>query len=107
MSDAAEQSGEEIAELREPEPDLHRRLTEGLLAPVVNGRTTPPAILDLIAGDRRWGVRYPLRLSLVRNPSTPLKTAWRLLETLRRIDLKPVAADPRRCGSGRGSCWER
>ncbi|MFL6197374.1 MAG: hypothetical protein ACJ75H_24520 [Thermoanaerobaculia bacterium] len=71
------------------------RLTEGLLAPVVNGRTTPPAILDLIAADRRWGVRYALRLSLVRNPSTPLKTAWRLLEALRRIDLKPVAADPR------------
>jgi hypothetical protein len=71
------------------------RLTEGVLAPVLHSASTPPAILELIANDRRWGVRYPLRLALVRNPLTPLKVAWRLLETLRRIDLQPVAADPR------------
>jgi hypothetical protein len=71
------------------------RLTEGVLAPVLHAAKTPPAILELIAGDRRWGVRYPLRLALVRNPSTPLKTAWRLLETIRQADLRPIAADPR------------
>jgi len=71
------------------------RLTEGLLAPVLHGGRTPPAVLDLIANDRRWGVRYPLRVALVRNPSTPLNTAWRLLESLRATDLRIVAADPR------------
>ena len=55
------------------------RLTEGLLAPVVHRAATPAAILELIAADRRWGVRYPLRLALARNPATPLATAWRLL----------------------------
>jgi len=71
------------------------RLTEGSLAPVVDRVSTPPAVLALIAADRRWGVRYPLRVALARNPSTPLETAWRILGTLRRTDLQPVAADPR------------
>lgn len=71
------------------------RLTEGTLAPVLHGARTPPAVLDLIANDRRWGVRYPLRVALVRNPSTPLDTAWRLVESLRTNDLRIVAADPR------------
>ncbi len=71
------------------------RLTEGVLAPVLHSASTSPAILELIANDRRWGVRYPLRLALVRNPATPLKVSWRLLEALRKADLRPVAADPR------------
>ncbi|HET9208867.1 MAG TPA: hypothetical protein VFR03_00640 [Thermoanaerobaculia bacterium] len=71
------------------------RLTEGMLAPVLHSASTSPAILELIANDRRWGVRYPLRLALVRNPATPLKISWRLLEALRKADLRPVAADAR------------
>jgi hypothetical protein len=71
------------------------RLTEGMLAPVLHRASTPPAILELVANDRRWGVRYALRLALVRNPATPLKISWRLLESLRKADLRPVAADGR------------
>jgi hypothetical protein len=71
------------------------RLTEAQLAPVVHRAATPPAVLELIAADRRWGVRYPLRVALARNPATPLATAWRLLAALRKGDLKAVAADPR------------
>jgi len=71
------------------------RLTEMLLAPVVARVSTPPAVLALVAGDRRWGVRYPVRVALARNPSTPVDVAWRILATLRRTDLQPVAADPR------------
>jgi len=91
-----------IAQLRlDPSPRViaalldNPRLTEGMLAPVLHSASTSPAILELIANDRRWGVRYPLRLALVRNPATPLKISWRLLEALRRADLRPVAADPR------------
>lgn len=71
------------------------RLTEGTLAPLVASAATPPAVLELIASDRRWGVRYPLKVALSRNPATPLDTAWRILGTLRKSDLKPVAADSR------------
>ena len=91
-----------IAQLRlDPSPQViaalldNPRLTEGMLAPVLHSASTSPAILELIANDRRWGVRYPLRLALVRNPATPLKISWRLLEALRKADLRPVAADPR------------
>lgn len=91
-----------LAQLRhDPSPRViaalldNPRLTEGILAPVVNGGATLPAILELIAADRRWGLRYPLRLAIARNPATPLATAWRLLGTLRKIDLKPMATDPR------------
>ena len=70
------------------------RLTEGQLAPVAHRAATLPAVLELIAADRRWGVRYPLRVALARNPAT-LATAWRLLAALRKSQTKAVAADPR------------
>ena len=91
-----------IAQLRhDPSPRViaalldNSRLTEALLAPVVQRAATPAAVLDLIAADRRGGVRYPLRVALARNPATPLATAWRLLAALRKNDLRAVAADPR------------
>jgi hypothetical protein len=71
------------------------RLTEGILAPLVHGETTSAPVLELIAADRRWGVRYPLRLALARNPATPLGAALRLLPALHKPDLKAVAGDPR------------
>jgi hypothetical protein len=71
------------------------RLTEGSLAPLAHGETTPTPVLELIAGDRRWGARYPLRLALARNPATPLGAALRLLPALHKADLKALAGDPR------------
>ena len=71
------------------------RLTEGLLAPLAHSETAQPAILDLLANDRRWGVRYDLRLALARNPRTRLPTALRLLGGLRKVDLRAVGADLR------------
>jgi hypothetical protein len=91
-----------LAQLRhDPSPRViaalldNPRLTEGVLVPVLQSATTPPAVLDLVAGDRRWGVRYPLRMALARNPRTPLETTLRILPTLRKPDLHAVAADPR------------
>jgi hypothetical protein len=102
MSLARRASPGVLAQLRhDPSPQVmaalldNPRLTEGLLLPVVHAAAASPAILELIAGDRRWGVRYPVRLALVKNPATPLQTAWRLLESLRRSDLAALAADPR------------
>jgi hypothetical protein len=102
MSLARRASPGVLAQLRhDPSPQViaalldNPRLTEGLLLPVVHAAAASPAILELIAGDRRWGVRYPVRLALVKNPATPLQTAWRLLESLRRSDLRPLAADAR------------
>lgn len=91
-----------LAQLRnDPNPRVigalldNPRLTEGILAPVLASSTTPPAVLGLIAGDRRWGVRYPLQVALAKNPRTPLETVLRILSSLRKPDLKIVASDPR------------
>lgn len=71
------------------------RLTEGLLLPLVASATASPLVLQLIAGDPRWGPRYPIRLAVARNPQTPVETALRTLPLLRKIDLKAMAGDPR------------
>lgn len=71
------------------------RLTEGSLAPLVHGESTPAPVLELIANDRRWGSRYPLRLALARNPATPLAAALHLLPALHKPDLRAIAGDPR------------
>jgi hypothetical protein len=71
------------------------RLTEGTLAPLVHRESTPGPVLELIAADRRWGSRYPLRLALARNPATPLAAVLRLLPLLHKYDLRAVAIDPR------------
>jgi hypothetical protein len=91
-----------LAQLRhDPSPRVigamldNPRLTEGTLAPLVHGERTAAPVLELIAGDRRWGFRYPLRLALARNPATPLGTALRLLPALQKPDLRAVAGDPR------------
>jgi hypothetical protein len=70
------------------------RLTEGTLAPLAHGESTPAPVLELIANDRRWGSRYPLRLALARNPAMPLGAALRLLPALHKPDLRAVAGDP-------------
>jgi hypothetical protein len=71
------------------------RLTEGTLSPLVHGERTPAPVLELIAANRRWGSRYPLRLALARNPGTPLAAALRLLPVLHKPDLRAIAGDSR------------
>lgn len=71
------------------------RLTEGALAPLLHSAATPAPILDLVMADRRWGVRYALRLAVARNPSAADPTVLRLLPGLRKPDLRVVAGDPK------------
>lgn len=71
------------------------RMTEGVLLPVLARDTTPPPVLETVAGNRRWGVRYPVRVALARNPSTPVAAALRILPHLKRRDLAAVGRDVR------------
>lgn len=77
------------------------RLTEGLLSPVVSSESTPPPVLAVIAENRRWGSRYPIRVGLSRNPRTPVQQALGLLPLLKKQDLRAVARDPRLAGAVR------
>ncbi len=71
------------------------RLTEGVLLQLVSRDSARPELLALVARDRRWGVRYRLRVPICRNPNTPVATALTLLPALRKLDLRAVADDPR------------
>jgi len=67
------------------------RLTEAILLPLVSRQAARPQVLELIADNPRWGVRYPLRRGLCMNPATPIRVALGLLPHLRKVDLKAVA----------------
>lgn len=71
------------------------RLTEGVLMPLIQDETAEPAVLETIARDRRWGIRYETRLGLAKNPRTPVQTALGLLPHLKKHDLRTVARAPR------------
>lgn len=71
------------------------RLTEGSLMPVLSRDTTPGPVLEVVANDNRWGVRYPIRATLAKNPATPAQAALRALPHLKKHDLKTVARDVR------------
>ncbi len=67
------------------------RLTEGVLLPMANSERTPPEVLRILASSPRWGNRYPIRVALSRNPSTPVEIALRILPGLKKNDRKAVA----------------
>ena len=91
-----------IARLRhDPDPRViaalldNPRMTEDVVVPLTHSERTSPAVLRVVADDRRWGVRYAVRVGLSRNPRTPLATALALLPRLKKPDLAAVAAHPR------------
>lgn len=85
----------------DPEPRVvaalleNPRLTEALLMPAMTHANVPPAVLEQVAADRRWGRRYGLRLAIAGNPRAPVETALGLLPGLGKRDLAAIAADPR------------
>jgi hypothetical protein len=48
----------------------------------------------MIAEDAKWSYRYPIRIALVLNPSTPRAAAASQLRHLRRADLLKIHANP-------------
>ena len=71
------------------------RLTEGGLVPLVSSETAKPEILAMLARHPKWGIRYPIRVSLARNRRTPVQTTLSLLPLLRKQDLKGIEQDRR------------
>ncbi len=71
------------------------RLTEGALIPLVSSDISKPENLALVARNPKWGIRYPVRLSLARNRRTPVQTTLGLLPHLKKHDLKGIEQDRR------------
>lgn len=71
------------------------RLTEGFVEVLARSESAPPPILELLARDRRWGLRHGLRYALAKNPRTPVAAALPLLPTLRKSEQREIAEDRR------------
>ena len=71
------------------------RLTEGLLGPALASDRALPALLAAVAASPRWGSRHDVRLLICRNPHTPVAIALPLLPSLRKDELRGLAADAR------------
>ena len=71
------------------------RLTESDLLPLLASETARPQAIEAVLGHRKWGHRYPLRATALRNPQTPLALALRHLPLLKKPDLRAVAGDGR------------
>jgi len=91
-----------IAQLRrDPDPKViealleNPRLTEGSLLPLVSSETTKPEILTVVARNKRWGIRYPVRQAVCKNPRTPAVTTLPLLPMLKKRDLAAMTKDRR------------
>lgn len=69
------------------------RLTEGLLGPLLSSDMANPQVLARVAEDRRWGLRYGVRVMLARNPRTPVTTTIGMLSGLKKKDLNAIASD--------------
>jgi len=74
---------------------LNQRVREDDLLFVAGSDRATAAQLQLLAEDRKWSYRYPIRKALVMNPLTPRSAAASLLRSLTPRDLRLIAANPR------------
>lgn len=86
---------------RDPSPRVigalleNPRMTEGVIVPLVADADAQPKVLELVARNRRWGVRYEVRFALCTNPRTPVQTVLPMLPMLRKRDLRTVSREMR------------
>jgi hypothetical protein len=74
---------------------VNQRVREDDLLLVASSDRASSAQLQLLAEDRKWSYRYPIRKALVMNPSTPRSTAASLLRSLSKRDLKMIHSNPK------------
>jgi hypothetical protein len=70
---------------------LNRNLTEELAVIIAMRKSIASDLLDMLSHDRRWKSSYPLKLTLCKNPMTPMKTAITFLKELRIFDLADLS----------------
>jgi len=67
------------------------RITEEEIAALAKNRSIDSEILKIIARDKDWVKKYPVRLALATNPKTPLALAMHFVPTLHPRDLRFLA----------------
>lgn len=73
---------------------MNKRLKEDDLVALASSTRASEEQLQMIAEDGKWSYRYPIRMALVLNPSTPRAAAASQLRHLRRTDLRRIHANP-------------
>lgn len=68
------------------------RLTEADVVKLAASRHASPEVLEVIAQDDRWNVRYSVKVALANNPTTPARVILGLLPYLLHQDLQVLAA---------------
>ena len=71
----------------------NERLVEPDAVRIASHGPTPASLLDHLARHPRWGVRREVRLALLHNPRTPVRTALYLIARLPVRDLQRLAED--------------
>ena len=69
-------------------------LTEAVLLPVLNRPDCSPRIVEAIATHPKWGLRYDIRLALLRHSSLSVGRALAILPELKPQDAKAISQDP-------------
>jgi hypothetical protein len=67
------------------------RMTEPEVVKAASNRAINDEVLRLIARNREWVRKYPVKLALVNNPKTPVGTSMGLVGFLQARDLKSLA----------------
>lgn len=71
------------------------RCSVGILLPLASSEAATGPVLAAVAKHPRWGVRYPIRVALCRNPQTPAQVSLSLLPMLKKVDLRAVSRELR------------
>ncbi len=66
-------------------------ITDKEVANLAGSMSTDREVIDKIAGNREMMRSYAIKSALVKNPKTPLRVSLRILDGLRRNDLKQLA----------------
>lgn len=66
-------------------------ITDKEVAHLAGSMSTDREVIDKIAGNREMMRSYAVKSALVKNPKTPLRVSLRILDGLRRNDLKQLA----------------
>lgn len=66
-------------------------ITPGEIAGLAGNPATMQDVVEYIAGSRNLCKNYMVKVALVMNPKTPIKTGMLFLDVLRRADLKKIA----------------
>lgn len=85
--------------VRDPSPYIAKAaltmstFTASEIERIARSRMVKEEVLELIASDRRWARKYPVRRALVSNPKTPVAIAMKMLPGIAPRDLKNLRMD--------------